>query len=63
MSAANWDVRNKSSADLQSLVLRDTQVGHTCCLLVGVVTMMLIGEIVVVKWMGLFTVFSGVKQC
>ena len=26
------DVRNKSSADPQSFVMRDTQVGHICCL-------------------------------
>ena len=35
MSAACLDVRNKSSADPQSLVLRDTQVGHIWCLLGG----------------------------
>ena len=31
MSAAYLDVKNKSSADPQNLVLRDTQVGHICC--------------------------------
>ena len=32
VSPAYLDVRNKSSADPQSLVLTDTQVGHICCL-------------------------------
>ena len=32
VSAAFLDVRNKSSADPQSLVLRAMQVGHICCL-------------------------------
>ena len=30
--ATYLDVRNKSSADPQSLVLRDTHVDHICCL-------------------------------
>ena len=32
MSATYLDVKSKSSVDPQSLVLKDTQVGHICCL-------------------------------